>query len=103
MNEPGTIVGIIAVVLGPLIAWLAGRRKESSAEGRLNHDELQEDLSALRTEFREYKRDIQPQINYQGKVIRHLDDEVIQLRRGVEEGQIPPLPLRPPWPDEVTP
>lgn len=112
MIEPSVIVAVVALagaIAAPVVAALLGRRKDQTVEGRLNHDELQEDLAALREEFRAekeetrlYKKGMTAQINYQGRVIRHLDDEVIQLRQGVETGQIPPLPPRPPWPDEIS-
>lgn len=95
------LVSLLAAVLVPVIAKILAGKKDSAAEGRLNHDELQEDLAALREEFRLYKREITAQVNYQGRVIRHLDDEVIQLRQGIEAGMVPPLPPRPPWPTDI--
>ena len=95
------LVSLLAAIVVPVVAKILAGKRDASAEGRLNHDELQEDLAALRLEFRDYKREITAQVNYQGRVIRHLDDEVIQLRQGVEAGMVPPLPPRPPWPTEI--
>lgn len=102
------LVSLLAAVLVPVVAKILAGKKDSAAEGRLNHDELQEDLAALREEFRLYKEEtrlhqkgITAQVGYQGRVIRHLDDEVIQLRQGVEAGHVPPLPPRPPWPSDI--
>lgn len=102
--SPEVVVGIVsalALVLVPVVAKILSGKRDQNAEGRLNHDELQEDMSSLREEFRLFRKEMTAQINYQGRVIRHLDDEVIALRQGVEAGNVPPLQPRPPWPSEI--
>lgn len=102
--DAGTLVGIaslLGLVVTPLVAWLLNRRKDTASESRLNHDELQEDLKSLREEMRLFRRETAAKVAYQGAVIRHLDNEVIEIRRGVETGAVPPLPPRPPWPSEI--
>lgn len=95
------LVSLLAAVLVPVTAKILAGKKDTAAEGRLNHDELQEDLAALREEFRLFRKETAATMSYQGRVIRHLDDEVIEIRRGVEAGMVPPLPPRPPWPTEI--
>lgn len=104
MIDPTIVVGsisLLGLVASPLIAYLLSRKKDTSAEGRLNHDELQEDLAALRKEFRDFRIETNATMAYQGSVITHLDNEVIAIRQGVEAGNVPPLPPRPPWPSRI--
>ena len=99
-----SLVSLCGAVAAPVVAWMLGRRREQSADVRLNYDELQEDFAALRTEFRAYRqeaenRDRQARVRedmLEGKV-RHLENEVAGLRNGISNGAIPPLPPRPSW------
>ena len=96
------LLGTVAGLVFTAYKFRATRRDD---EGRTSYDQIQEDLAALRADFLKEKEERrvqwesdQRQIRYQGSIIRHLDDEIIALREGIQTGKIPPLPPRNPWP-----
>lgn len=79
---------------------------QRSADQNAGHDQVQEDLAALRLEFNQEKTDRrierekdQREIRYQAGIIRSLDGEIVDLRRGiVAHDPTYILPDRKPWP-----
>lgn len=100
-NPTAIIVAILALagaVVTPIVSHLLGRRRNNRTEGRLDWDEMQEDIGAVRLELRKYKADAGAEIAWLNECLRIVDDEVIELRAGISERRIPPLPPRKPWP-----
>lgn len=77
---------------------------QTSADRNAGYDQIQEDLENLGERFDRYviqanEREAKDarEIRYQGKVIRHLDDEINELRAQMVVAGITP-PTRKPWP-----
>lgn len=108
---PGIIVALIAVG-GSIYAARTARRttvqttpSAADVKDQQQYDQLQEDLKELRSEFARYKAaraeeldGLRFQLSHQMRLVRHLDDEIVELRQSVASGKVPPLLPRPPWP-----
>lgn len=66
------------------------------------YDNVQEDLNALRKEFRMYKHDQDRETDYAKQVIVHLDNEVMEIRSMMNAIPGVTLPPRKPYPVRST-
>jgi outer membrane murein-binding lipoprotein Lpp len=108
---------LIAVggVTGTIYAARSTRRSQQLSQASVDHnadrDQLQEDLAALRVEFnteREARRvereKDQREIRYHKGIIRHVDDEINELRKMMTDAGLTPPPRKawPAYPGEWT-
>ncbi|MBM9467272.1 hypothetical protein [Nakamurella leprariae] len=84
------VLGVLVTLGG--IVW-AGVRFKSADYGN-----LQKDIESLRDRLHEVETEMRANEVRHRIEINHLDTEVLELRRGIEAGTIPPLPPRKPWP-----
>jgi len=116
-----TAGGLIIAIVGALITRWQKKRKpppptpaESAANinlinlqtmldrDRANFQQYREETERSETDFRRQVnvelREMRNRIDWQENVINILDDEVIDLRDGVDSGRYPPFPPRRPRP-----
>ena len=107
-----SLLGSVAIALaGVAGAWFAGRSARQQAVATsaqapaaqadstrlLSYDQLQEDLSNLGERFDRYVLQAEKDRRYQSGLVRHLDDEVNELRATMTAAGLTPPP-RKPWP-----
>lgn len=87
------VLSVLTTVSGVVFA-----AKKFGAERQVtSHDQLQEDLAALRAEFSAYRRYADMEFSYHRSVNAHLENEVSELREAWPPGS-QPLPPRKPYP-----
>lgn len=96
-----TLIGTLAGVAFTIYKF---RHTQRSVDANTTHDQLQEDFAAFRLEFAQEKTERrierekdQREIRYQAGIIRHLDDELNEVRALMTAAGITPPPRRP-WP-----
>lgn len=104
-----TVVNAIIVAVPTLAgmgftAWKF-RKTQRSAESNASYDQIQEDLLEMRKErardreaaIAEREKD-RKEMAYLQDLVRHLDNEVVNLRYDIQTGTVPPLKPRAPFP-----
>lgn len=100
----GIVVGIPTLAGMGFTAWKF-RKVQKSTDANASYDQIQEDLLAMRTEratdraaaIAEREKD-RAEMQHLQDLVRHLDNEVVQLRYDIQVGTVPPLKPREPFP-----
>lgn len=124
MSESIWVAIILAVsgVVGTLVTKLVSRKPEQANDRDKLIDQLQENQAADRAEFGKlraadraelaelradheaFKKQTKEDADHDARTIRHLNDEIVELRQDIVDGKVPPLKPRPAWPlRQVTP
>lgn len=108
-QSAGTLLGVGATLWFTAYKFKQGQKTAQVKQGvddrQTSHDQLQEDLAAERAARQadraaavEDRKEDRARIAELERIVRHLEDEVVQVRQGVAANRIPPLPPREPWP-----
>lgn len=104
-----TVINAIIVAVPTLAgigftAWKF-RKSQQSTDANASYDQIQEDLLEMRRErardrdaaIAEREKD-RKEMAYLQDLVRHLDNEVVNLRYDIQVGAVPPLKPRAPFP-----